>query len=80
MAFRFAGDNLMAALDAAEQQRQKDLDTGPVLMAAGTSNRAAARSFDETGANAGFGQDTRMAPKYFGEFAGALQNFNANFG
>jgi len=77
---RFAGDSLMAALDAGEQQRKKQLDTGSVLTATGTSTRAAARSFDETGTNAGFGQDTRMAPKYFDEFARALQRFNYDFG
>ena len=83
MAFRFAGDNLIAALDARELQREKMSDTGRTLTAEGVPHRGADKAFDRTGANiGGFAQEANdpAARKYFEQFANGLMNFNNSFG
>jgi hypothetical protein len=86
LAFEIAGrrgKQIVDALEAADQARQKMEDTGPTTFTASVPTKTAARSFDRTGASVGgFAEEANNpeAQDYFQRFADGLMNFNANFG
>lgn len=75
MAFRrFAGDSLIAALDAGEQQREKMSDTGRTLLAEGVPHRSSSQEFERTGGAAEFTDAVRKHREYFRGWLGALES------
>lgn len=78
VAFRFAGDRgdvLQAALDAAEKQREKVLDSGQLAYGEGALDRTESPDFSKVGINAPFSQEVDEAPDYFGNYMARLDQF-----
>lgn len=78
MAFRFAGEKgevLQAALDAAEKQKEKVLDSGKLAYDEGALDRIESPQFNEVGINAPFSQEVGQAPDYFGNYMSRLDQF-----
>lgn len=83
MAFKFAGDRgqyLMAALDAASQQKAKLEDTGRVLFSEGVANKPASGQFERVGAAGSFADDLAQFPKEIQARADQVFQFNRDFG
>lgn len=83
MAFQFAGDrgqHLIAALDAADQQKAKFRDTGRVLFNDGVANKPASDEFERVGAAGSFADDLAQFPKEIQVRADQIFRFNQDFG
>ena len=83
MAFKFAGDrgqHLMAALEAADQQKAKFRDTGLVLFNEGVAKQSASQEFENVGAAGSFARDLEEYGDAIYGKADRLFRFNQDFG
>jgi phosphoribosylamine-glycine ligase len=86
MAFQFAGDrgqHLMAALDAADQQKAKFEGSGPVPLGDGIAKQVSSKGFELVGAGSEFAQianDPELAPGLYDKYRDRLMGFNADLG